>query len=99
MIHKGVPFPTLLSRRLKISLLTVLAHHSLHILECGDFSESAGQDMMLRMKGLEAMVLTELDFRIVSGRAAATLIIDQAFTFVSYDAIQCCGDTYLKQSL
>ena len=76
MIHKGVPFPTLLSRRLKISLLTVLAHHSLHILECGDFSESAGQDMMLRMKGLEAMVLMELNFRIESD-------IDQAFTFVS----------------
>ena len=82
MIHKGVPFPTLLSRRLKISLLTVLAHHSLHILECGDFSESAGQDMMLRMKGLEATVLMELDFTIESDRAA-TLIIDLAFTFVS----------------
>ena len=60
----------------------MLAHHSLHILECGDFSESAGQDMMLRMKGLEAMVLMELNFRIESDRAA-TLIIDQAFTFVS----------------
>ena len=38
--------------------------------------------MMLRMKGLEAMVLMELDFTIESDRAA-TLIIDLAFTFVS----------------
>ena len=40
--------------------------------------------MVLLMKSLEVMVLvlTELDFRIESDRAA-TLIIDHAFTFVS----------------
>ena len=49
-----------------MSLLRVLDHNSLHLMECGDFSESAGQEMRLLMKGLEAMVLMELDFRIES---------------------------------
>ena len=48
-----------------MSLLRVLAHYSIHLLECG---ESTGQDIVLLMKGLEVMVLvlTELVLRIVS---------------------------------